>query len=63
MEKLQSILVRMGYKPLSRDFCDYLTDIINSIILACGLLGVRESFIRKRSLLEDMFLSLLRKNE
>ena len=45
------------------DRYNYLTDMINSIILACGLLGIRESFKTNRYLLEEMFLSLLKKEE
>lgn len=63
VKKIQSMLKLAGYQELSMDRYNYLTDIINSIILACGLLGIRESFNTNRYLLEEMFLSLLKKEE
>lgn len=63
VEKIQSMLKLAGYQELSMDRYNYLTDMINSIILACGLLGIRESFNTNRYLLEEMFLSLLKKEE
>lgn len=63
VEKIQSMLKLAGYQELSMDRYNYLTDMINSIILACGLLGIRESFKTNRYLLEEMFLSLLKKEE
>ena len=63
VKKIQSMLKLAGYQELSRDRYNYLTDMINSIILACGLLGIRESFNTNRYLLEEMFLSLLKKEE
>lgn len=63
VEKIQSMLKLAGYQELSMDRYNYLTDMINSIILACGLLGIRESFKTNRYLLEEMFLSLLKKKE
>ena len=63
VKKIQSMLKLAGYQELSMDRYNYLTDMINSIILACGLLGIRESFKTNRYLLEEMFLSLLKKEE
>lgn len=63
VKKIQSMLKLAGYQELSMDRYNYLTDMINSIILACGLLGIRESFNTNRYLLEEMFLSLLKKEE
>lgn len=63
VKKIQSMLKLAGYQELSMDRYNYLTDMINSIILACGLLGIRESFKTNRYLLEEMFLSLLKKKE
>lgn len=63
VKKIQSMLKLAGYQELSRNRYNYLTDMINSIILACGLLGIRESFNTNRYLLEEMFLSLLKKEE
>ncbi len=63
VKKIQSMLRLAGYQELSMDRYNYLTDMINSIILACGLLGIRESFKTNRYLLEEMFLSLLKKEE
>ena len=63
VDKIQSMLKLAGYQELSMDRYNYLTDMINSIILACGLLGIRESFNTNRYLLEEMFLSLLKKEE
>ncbi|WP_314729570.1 TetR/AcrR family transcriptional regulator [Peptostreptococcus stomatis] len=63
VKKIQSMLKLAGYQELSMDRYNYLTDMINSIILACGLLGIRESFNMNRYLLEEMFLSLLKKEE
>ena len=63
VKKIQSMFKLAGYQELSRDRYNYLTDMINSIILSCGLLGIRESFNTNRYLLEEMFLSLLKKEE
>ncbi len=63
VKKIQSMLKLAGYQEWSMDRYNYLTDMINSIILACGLLGIRESFNTNRYLLEEMFLSLLKKEE
>lgn len=63
VKKIKSMLKLAGYQELSMDRYNYLTDMINSIILACGLLGIRESFNTNRYLLEEMFLSLLKKEE
>lgn len=63
IENFKKLLTDTGYVPPSQEDFDFITDLINSVVLGCELLGARENFVQNRASLVLMLEAYFSKIE
>lgn len=59
---LTQMLTNHGYRDFSEETWTFINDFINTLILGCETLGVRQDFVSKRLLLENIMVDVLKEN-
>ncbi len=62
IDHLTQMLTDHGCRDFSEETWTFINDFINTLILGCETLGVRQDFVSKRLLLENMMVDVLKEN-